>query len=77
MKLISTLTVAALMSAGAAFAATTPAAPTTPTATPVPSATPADKHTGMRCEKEAKEKNLTGDAEKKFVKDCRAEKKPA
>ena len=74
MKLISTMTVAALVSAGAALAATTP---TTPTATPVPSATPAEKHTGMHCEKQAKEKNLSGDAEKKFVKDCRAEKKPA
>jgi Spy/CpxP family protein refolding chaperone len=66
MKLLSTLTLAALMTAGAAFAATTP------TATPAASATPATKHnSAMHCEKQAKEKKLTGDEEKKFVKDCK------
>ena len=70
MKLIPTLALAALMSAGAAFAATTP------TATPASSATPAAakpaKHEGsMHCEKQAKEKKLSGEAKDKFVKGCK------
>lgn len=72
MKLVPTLALAALMSAGAAFAASTP------TATPAASATPAattnsaaKHHSTTHCEKEAKEKKLTGDAEKKFVKECK------
>ena len=69
MKLIPTLTLAALMSTGAAFAATTP------TATPASSATPAAakpaKHKGMHCEKQAEEKKLTGDEKDKFVKECK------
>ena len=71
MKLLSTLTVAALMTAGAAFAANTP------TATPAASATPAStKHnSAAHCEKMAKEKKLTGDAEKTFVKECKEGKK--
>ena len=70
MKLFSTLTVAALMTSGSAFAATTP------TATPAASATPAVKHeSGMHCEKQAHEKKLTGDEEKKFVKECKEGKK--
>ena len=74
MKLLSTLTLAALMTAGAAFAATH-----------------ADRHPGRQrhagcrhppkhdsaahCEKQAKEKKLDGDDEKKFVKDCKEGKK--
>lgn len=74
MKLLSTLTIAALLTAGSAFAAST--APT-PTATPASSATPAaKKHTGsMHCEKEAKAKKLTGDDAAKFVKECKEGKK--
>jgi Spy/CpxP family protein refolding chaperone len=76
MKLLSTLTLAALLTSGAVFAATTPGS--APTATPAPAAQPAEKHnSAMHCQKEAKAKNLTGDEEKKFVKDCRAGKKPS
>jgi Spy/CpxP family protein refolding chaperone len=74
MKLFSTLTLGALLFAGAAFAATAPTS--TPTATPAPAAQPAHKHmSAMHCEKMAKAKNLTGDDEKKFVKECREGKK--
>lgn len=73
MKLLSTLALAVLLTGGAAFAATTPSAPT---ATPAPAAQPVQKHnSAMHCEKEAKAKNLTGDDEKKFVKECREGKK--
>ena len=69
MKLLSTLTLAALFSAGAAFASTAP------TAKPASSATPATAHarhhSAMHCEKEARAKKLSGDDEKKFVKECR------
>ena len=75
MKLSSTLTLGALLVAGAAFAATTPTS--APTATPAPAAQPAVKHSSaMHCEKLAKAKNLTGDDEKKFVKECHEGKKP-
>jgi Spy/CpxP family protein refolding chaperone len=74
MKLLSTFTLVALLAGGAAFAATTPSSE--PTATPAPAAQPVQKHnSAMHCEKEAKAKNLTGDDEKKFVKECRAGKK--
>jgi Spy/CpxP family protein refolding chaperone len=69
MKLLPTLTLAALMTAGAAFAASTP------TATPATSATtakPAKHESSMHCEKQAKEKKLTGDEKDKFVKECKA-----
>jgi hypothetical protein len=69
MKLLATLSIAALMSAGTAFAATTPTA-TSATATPV-----AKHHSALHCEKQAHEKKLTGDDEKKFVKECRDGKK--
>jgi hypothetical protein len=67
MKLLSTLTITALLTAGSAFASSAP------TATPASSATPAAaKHnSAMHCEKEAKAKKLTGDEEKKLVKECR------
>jgi psiF repeat-containing protein len=72
MKLLTTLSLAALMSAGSAFAASTPTA--TPAATVAPA--PAQKHnSAAHCEKQAKEKKLTGDAEKTFVKDCKEGKK--
>lgn len=77
MKLLSTLVIGALLIGGAAFAATTPAS-NAPTATPAATVQPAEKHhSAMHCEKEAKAKGLTGDAEKTFVKDCRAGKKPS
>jgi hypothetical protein len=75
MKKLLTLT-AALLITGAAFAATAPAGSAAPTATPATRAQPAQKHnSAMHCEKQAKEKKLTGDAEKEFVKDCREGKK--
>jgi hypothetical protein len=70
MKLLTTLSLAALMSAGGAYAASTP------TATPAATVAPAQKHSsGAHCEKQAKEKKLTGDEEKKFVKECKEGKK--
>jgi hypothetical protein len=69
MKLLTTLTVAALLNAGTAFASSTP------TATPAASATPASTHTkhntAMHCEKEAGTRKLSGGEKKKFVKECR------
>jgi hypothetical protein len=76
MKPFSTLTLGALLVGGAAFAASTPSS--APTATPAPAAQPAVKHSSaMHCEKLAKAKSLTGDDEKKFVKECREGKKPS
>lgn len=77
MKTLSTLTLTMLLSAGAAFAAnTTPTATPAGTATPASTASPAEKHHSMSyCEKQAKEKKLTGEAQKTYVKDCRAGKK--
>jgi hypothetical protein len=73
MKLLSTLTIAALLTAGSAFAASTD---TTPTATPATATPAAKKHTGgMHCEKQAKAKNLSGDEATKFVKECKEGKK--
>jgi hypothetical protein len=70
MKLLTALTLAALMSAGSAFAASTP------TATPAATVAPAQKHnSAAHCEKQAKEKKLMGDEEKKFVKECKEGKK--
>ena len=75
MKMLSTLTLGALLITGAAFAATAPAT-STPTATPAAQAQPAQKHNSTaHCEKQAREKKLTGDAEKTFVKDCKEGKK--
>jgi len=70
MKLLTTLSLAALMSAGGAFAASTP------TATPAATVAPAQKHNSTaHCERQAKEKKLMGDEEKKFVKECKEGKK--
>jgi hypothetical protein len=70
MKLLTALSLAALMSAGSAFAASTP------TATPAATVAPASRHnSAAHCEKQAREKKLTGDAEKTFVKDCKEGKK--
>ena len=72
MKLSTTLGLLALMSAGSVFAATTPST----TATPAATVAPATKHNStMHCEKQAHEKKLTGDEEKKFVKDCKEGRK--
>jgi len=70
MKLLPTLSLAALMCAGAAFAATTPTA--TPASSATPAARPAKHESSMHCEKQAKEKKLTGDEKDKFVKECKA-----
>ena len=69
MKLLSTLTIAALMTAGSAFAASTPTA--TAGATATPAAAPVKHESAKHCEAQAKAKNLTGDEAKKFVKECR------
>lgn len=75
MKLLSTLTLGALLVGGAALAASTPTS--APTATPAPAAQPAHKHNSAKyCEKLASGKGLTGDEKAKFVKDCKAGKKP-
>lgn len=76
MKLIPSLAMAALLSAGSAFAASTATA-TAPTATPASSATPATKkHSmSMHCGKEARAKKLTGDEAAKFVKECKEGRK--
>ena len=73
MKMLSTLSLAALLMSGAAFAATAPTG-ATPTATPATQAQPAQKHSAAHCEKQAKEKKLTGDAEKQFLKECKGKK---
>jgi len=70
MKLFTALTLAALMSAGSAFAASTP------TATPAATVAPAQKHnSAAHCEKLAKEKKLMGAEEKTFVKECKEGRK--
>ena len=76
MKLLPTLTIAALMSAGSAFAASTPTATAGATATPATPAAMSSKHQGAtHCAREAREKKLTGEAEKNFVKECKEGKK--
>jgi Spy/CpxP family protein refolding chaperone len=71
MKLLAT-TIAALLTAGTAFAATE----AKPTATPAATAVPAQKHSGgKRCEAAAEAKNLTGDAKDTFVQECHAKHK--
>lgn len=71
MKLISTLTLAALMSSGAAYAATTPTATPASSATPAAAARPAKHEGSTHCEKRAREKKLTGEEKDKFVKECK------
>ena len=70
MKLFPSLALAALLSAGAAYAATAPTATPAGSATPAASST-AKHHSTSHCEKEAKAKKLTGEEEKKFVKECK------
>jgi hypothetical protein len=73
MKLLSSLTIAAVLASGAAFAASTDAKPT---ATPAATAVPAQAHSGgKRCDAAADAKNLSGDARDTFVKECRAKHK--
>ncbi len=67
MKLVSTLTLAALMAAGSAFAADAPAAATKPAATTSKAAP--DHH----CRDEANGKKLAGAARKSFMKKCLAD----
>ena len=70
MKLFPSLALTALLSAGAAYAATAPTATPAGSATPAASST-AKHHSTSHCEKEAKAKKLTGEEEKKFVKECK------
>jgi hypothetical protein len=72
-KLISTLTLAALLAAGSAMAADATATATPPAAKPAAHATPVDHH----CRDEANEKKLAGAARKSFVKKCLADAKAA
>lgn len=70
MKLLSALTLTALLSASAAFAADAPAG-----GTASPSAMPA-KHMSLKaCNKQADEKKLTGTDRSAFVKECHGSKK--
>jgi hypothetical protein len=64
MKLLSALTLTALLSTSAAFAADAPASTGTPAA-------PAAKHMSLKaCNKQADEKKLTGADRSAFVKEC-------
>ena len=70
MKLLSALTLTALLSTSAAFAADTPAASTGTAAAP-----PA-KHMSLKaCNKQADTKKLTGADRTAFVKECHGAKK--
>jgi hypothetical protein len=75
MKLLSAMTIAALVTAGAAFASTAPTA--TPATSVAPAtAAPAAKNDGdMHCAKQAKDKRLTAEAARKFIKECKEAKK--
>lgn len=73
MKLLATLTLAALMGAGAAMAASTPTA--TPAASATPAATTSAEKHAAHCEKQAEEKKLTGEAKDKFLAKCKEGKK--
>ena len=71
MKLFPTLALAALLSAGAAYAANSPTATPAGSATPAATSSTNKHHSAAHCEKQAKEKKLTGDEEKKFLKECK------
>jgi hypothetical protein len=65
MKLLSAMTLAALLATPAAFAAADPATPA------APAAAPAAKHMSLKaCNKQADEKKLTGADRTAFVKEC-------
>ena len=69
MKLLSALTLTALLGTSAAFAADQPATSGT-------AAAPAAKHMSLKaCNKQADEKKLTGADRTAFVKDCHGTKK--
>lgn len=66
MKLLSALTLTALLSTTAAFAQDNAG-----TASSTPASTPAAKHMSLKaCNKQADEKKLTGADRSAFVKDC-------
>ena len=66
MKLLSALTLTALLSTTAAFAADN-----TGTAAATPAPAPAAKHMSLKaCNKQADEKKLTGADRSSFVKEC-------
>jgi hypothetical protein len=71
MKLIPTLSIAALLAAGSAFAADAPAAANSKPAASAPSK--GDHH----CRDEANGKKLAGAARKSFIKKCVAEARTA
>jgi psiF repeat-containing protein len=72
MKLLSALTLTALLSTTAAFAADNTTGSTA--ATPAPAA----KHMSLKaCNKQADEKKLTGADRSAFVKECHGSKKAA
>jgi len=76
MKILSALTLAALLSTSAAFAADAPAATPAPAAAPAPSATHMAKgHSLKSCNKQADKKKLTGAERDSFVKECHSAKK--
>lgn len=75
MKLLSTLTIAALVTAGAVSASTAPTATPASSATPASASSAAKPEGGMHCATQAKEKKLTGEAARKFIEECKAAKK--
>jgi hypothetical protein len=74
MKLLPTLALA-FLTTGSAFAASTPTPTATSGATATPAAMPARHEGDMHCAREAKEKKLTGEAQKNFIKACKAGKR--
>jgi psiF repeat len=75
-KLISALTLTALLSASAAFAADTPAGTAAPAPAPAMKHMSSTKHRSLKaCNKQADEKKLTGSDRSAFVKECHGAKK--
>ncbi|MEP7242993.1 MAG: PsiF family protein [Gammaproteobacteria bacterium] len=73
MKMLSALTLTALLGTSAAFAADAPAAPAASTGT---MAAPAAKHASLKaCNKQADAKKLAGADRSAFVKECHGAKK--
>ena len=78
MKLLSALTLTALLGTSAAFAANTASTSSTGSAAAPAAATASTKGMSSKaCNKQADEKKLTGEARTTYVKDCRAGKADA
>ena len=76
MKLLSALTLTALLSTSAAFAADAPAAPAAPAASTGTMAAPSAKHMSLKaCNRQADTKKLAGADRSAFVKECHGAKK--